>query len=112
MNRPTKSVGLPISGMTAIVYEYYLRGDRKEIEQIMLNSAKYEIDPKTDKPKFTGVDSSYRVKMEDKAVLLALKEFKKGAEIIVPTIEILDGLPSEDFDILQKALPNRKPKKK
>jgi hypothetical protein len=112
MDRPTKKVELLVSGITAEVYTYYLRGERKEIEAVMLESAEFEQD-ETGKPKLKRVDATYRAKMEDKAILLAVKRLvdKEGKELKVET-ETLDKLPAEDFDELQKALPGNQPKKK
>jgi hypothetical protein len=112
MDRPTKKVELLVSGITAEVYTYYLRGERKEIEAVMLESAKFEQD-EAGTPKLKKVDATYRAKMEDKAVLLAVKSLvdKENKELKVET-ETLDKLPNEDFDELQKALPGNQPKKK
>lgn len=111
MERPTTDVKLKVSGITATVYDYYLRGDRKQIEAIMLNSAEFE--QVGGKPKLKKVDATYRAKMEDKAVLLAVKKLvdKNGKELEVKT-ETLDELPEEDFKALQEALPDNQPKKK
>ena len=112
MDRPITEVTLPKSGIKAEIYTYYLRGERKEIEAIMLESAEFEQDAEG-KPKLKKVDASYRTKMEDKAVLLAVKKLvdNKGVEL-EKTIEVLDSLPAEDFDVLQNALPGNQPKKK
>ena len=112
MDRPTKKVELSVSGITAEVFTYYLRGERKEIEAVMLESAEFEQD-ETGKPKLKKVDTTYRAKMEDKAVLLAVKKLvgKSGKEL-EKNIETLDNLPAEDFDVLQMALPGNQPKKK
>ena len=112
MERPTTEVKLPVSGITATVYTYYLRGERKEIEAVMLDSAVFEQDAEG-KPKLKRVDTSYRSKMEDKAVLLAVKKLvdKEGKDLELKT-ETLDKLPAEDFDVLQEALPGNQPKKK
>ncbi|MEA2056482.1 MAG: hypothetical protein U9O78_02060 [Patescibacteria group bacterium] len=112
MNRPTKKIELPISGMTAIIYDYYLRGDRKEIEQIMLNSAEFKLDQKTGKSEYMGLTGNYKTEMEDKAVLLAVKELNDGDKTIKPTVKVLDQLPAEDFDMLRDALPDSRSKKK
>jgi len=111
MNRPTTEIELPVSGMKAEVYTYYLRGDKKAIEAIMLESAEFE--QVGGKPKLKKVDATYRAKMEDKAVLLAVKRLtdKAGKELEI-NIETLDQLPDEDFEVLQKALPGSKTKKK
>ncbi len=113
MDRPTKKVLLEISGITAEVYTYYLRGERKEIEAVMLQSAEFEEDPETGKPKLKKVDATYRARMEDKAVILAIKSLidKEGKPITL-TIEALDILPDEDFKVLQDSLPTNQPKKK
>ena len=111
MERPTTEIELPISGIKAEVYKYYLRGDRKAIEAIMLESAEFE--QVGGKPKLKKIDATYRAKMEDKAVLLAVKSLiGKDGKTIEPTIEVLDGLPEKDYDVLQKALPSEEPKKK
>jgi len=112
MERPTVEVKLPISGIKAEVFTYYLRGERKQIEAIMLESAEWE-PSKRGSPKLKSIDATYRSKMEDKAIMLAVKKLsgKDGKEIKV-TIEVLDNLPDDDFEILQKALPARKAKKK
>ena len=112
MERPTTEVKLPVSGMKAVVFTYYLRGERKEIEAVMLESAEWE-PSETGRPRLKSVDATYRAKMEDKAVLLAVKKLvdKEGKDV-KPTVEILDSLPNEDFDALQKALPSEQPKKK
>jgi hypothetical protein len=112
MDRPTNKVKLLVSGITAEVYTYYLRGERKQIEAVMLDSAEFEQD-ETGKPKLKKVDATYRSLMEDKAVLLAVKSIldKEGKTLEV-SVETLDQLPSEDFDELQKALPGNQPKKK
>ena len=112
MDRPTKEVKLPVSGIIAIVYAYFLRGERKQIENIMFESAKF-VQDETGKPKLDRVDTSYRIKMEDKAVLLAVKKLtgKDGKDIPI-SIENLDSLPNEDYEILQDALPKPKEVKK
>jgi hypothetical protein len=112
MERPVKEVILPISGVKAFVYTYYLRSERKAIEAIMLDSAEFEQD-EAGKPKLKKVDASYRTKMEDKAVLLAVKKMvdKEGKDLPL-TVETLDNLPDEDFQELQSGLPQRQPKKK
>ena len=112
MDRPTKEVTLPTSGIKLNIFTYYLRGERKEIESIMLDSAEFEQD-EAGTPRLKKVDASYRSKMEDKAVLLAIKDIvgKSGAKI-EKTVEVLDGLPADDFDVLQGSLPGAKPKKK
>jgi hypothetical protein len=112
MERPINEVKLDISGMTAEVYTYYLRGDKKTIENIMMEAVTFEEDD-SGKTKRRTVDSTYRAKMEDKAVLLAVKKFvdKDGKEI-EPTVEVLDNLPDDDFKKLQDSLPSNKPKKK
>lgn len=111
MKRPTTEVELPISGIKATVYTYYLRGEVKAIEAIMLESAEFE--QVGGRPKLKKVDATYRSQMEDKAVLLAVKSLvdKDGKSIEVKT-ETLDGLPAEDFEKLQSALPTIIPKKK
>ena len=111
MERPTTEVELPVSGMEATVYTYYLRGDRKAIEAIMLESAEFE--QVGDRPKLKKIDATYRAKMEDKAVLLAVKSLVgKDGKPIEFTLEVLDKLPEGDFKILQDALPTSTPKKK
>jgi len=111
MERPTTDIELPISGIKATLYTYYLRGDRKAIEAIMLSSAEFE--QVGDRPKLKRIDATYRARMEDKAVLLAVKKMvdKEGKEIEV-SIEVIDNLSEEDFEKLQNSLPNRQPKKK
>lgn len=112
MDRPTIEVELLVSGIKAEVFTYYLRGERKEIEAVMLESAEFEQD-ETGKPKLKKVDATYRARMEDKAVLLAVKSFKdKEGKKIEANVETLDSLPAEDFDTLQKSLPGNQPKKK
>jgi hypothetical protein len=112
MDRPFNEVKLPVSGVKAEIYTYYLRGERKEIESVMLESAEFEQD-ETGKPKLKRVDATYRARMEDKAVLLAVKRLvdKEGKELEIKT-ETLDSLPAEDFDVLQQSLPGNQPKKK
>jgi hypothetical protein len=112
MERPTVEVELKVSGIKAEVYTYYLRGERKAIEAIMFDSAQFEQD-ETGTPKLKKVDASYRTKMEDKAVLLAVKRLvdKEGKELEVKT-ENLDNLPAEDFETLQASLPGNQSKKK
>jgi len=111
MERPTTDIELPISGIKATLFTYYLRGDRKAIEAIMLESARFE--QVGDKPKLKKVDATYRIKMEDKAVLLAVKKMvdKEGKDIEV-SIENIDNLPDEDYKKLEGSLPGSKPKKK
>jgi hypothetical protein len=111
MERQTTEVVLPVSGVKAEVYTYYLRGERKEIEAIMLESAQFEQD-ETGSPKLKKVDATYRTKMEDRAVLLAVKRLtdKEGKELEIK-IEVLDSLPAEDFEKLQTSLPNDQVKK-
>jgi len=111
MNRPTTEIKLPVSGMNAELYTYYLRGDRKAIEAIMLESAEFE--QVGDKPKLKKVDATYRARMEDKAVLLAVKKLtdKEGKKIEINQ-ESFDALPEKDFQALQEALPGNKFKKK
>jgi len=110
-NRPTIKVELLVSGITAEIFTYYLRGERKEIEAVMFDSAQFEQD-ENGTPKLKSVDASYRTKMEDKAVMLALKGLtdKEGNQI-EKTVKALDELPAEDFDLLQKSLPGGKVKK-
>ena len=112
MDRAFKVVTLLISGIKADVYDYYLRGERKQIEAVMFDSAEFEQD-EAGKPKLKKVDASYRTKMEDKAVLLAVKKMvdKQGKEIEV-TVEVFDNLPDEDFRLLEKSLPSGELKKK
>jgi len=112
MERPIETVKLLVSGINAEVYTYYLRGEKKEIEAIMFDSAQFEQD-EAGVPKLKKVDASYRTRMEDKAVLLAVKSFtdSSGKNLEIKT-EILDGLPAEDFEQLQKSLPGSKSKKK
>jgi len=112
MERATEEVALLVSGIKAEVYTYYLRGERKAIEAIMFSSAQFEQD-ESGTPKLKKVDASYRTKMEDKAVLLAIKSLidKEGNELEVK-LETLDNLPAEDFEQLQKSLPGNQPKKK
>lgn len=107
MERPTTEVKLPISGKKAVVYAYYTRGERKAIEAIMLESAVFE--QVGDSPKLKSVDASYRSKMEDKAVLLAVKHFLgKNEEVIKTEQSVIDEIPEEDFELLQKSLPGNK----
>ena len=111
MERPTKEVTLPVSGIIATIYTYYLRGERKEIESIMMASAEFEqVDGR---PLLKKVDATYRTKMEDKAVLLAVKKFtdKEGKEV-PKTVETLDSMPDSDFETLQDAINEDKVKKK
>ena len=112
MDRPTNEVLLPVSGIKALIYTYYLRGEKKEIEAIMLGSAEFEQD-EAGTPKLKKVDATYRTKMEDRGVLLAIKKLvdKEGKELEL-NVETLDQLPAEDFDTLQKSLPGEQPKKK
>ena len=111
MDRPINEVKLSVSGIAAEVYTYYLRGERKEIEAVMLESAEFEQD-ETGKPKLKKVDATYRAKMEDKAVLLAVKRLIKDGKELEVSVKTLDELPAEDFDTLQKSLPGEQPKKK
>ena len=113
MDRPTKEVLLAVSGVKAEVYTYYLRGERKDIEAVMLQSAEFEEDPETGKPKLKKVDATYRSRMEDKAVILAIKSLKNadGTEAKVE-LATLDNLPDEDFKTLQDSLPTSQSKKK
>ena len=112
MDRPTNLVVLPVSGIKVDVFTYYLRGERKEIEAVMLESAEFEQD-EAGTPRLKKVDATYRSRMEDKAVLLAIKKFtdKDGKELS-KSVEVLDSLPAEDFDKLQESLPGAQPKKK
>jgi len=111
MERPTTEIGLPISGIKAIIFSYYTRGERKEIESVMLESAEFE--QIGGKPKLKKVDATYRSKMEDKSVLLAVKHLLdiKGNEIKL-TQKVLDEMPESDFILLQEAMPKGKTKKK
>ena len=112
MDRPTKEVSLPISGMKAVVYEYYTRGERKAIEAIMMESAEFDHSA-GGKPKLKKIDTSYRAKMEDKAVLLGVKHLlDKDGKIVKMEQEVLDRLPAPDFGDIQEALPKGKLKKK
>jgi len=109
LNRPTTEIELKISGIKVTLYTYYLRGDRKAIEAIMLENAKFEqVDGES---KLKRVDATYRVRMNDKAVLLAVKKLvdKDGKELEVKT-ETFDKMPDDDFNQIQDALP--KPRKK
>ena len=112
MERPTTEINLPISGMKAVVYTFYTRGERKTIESIMLESAVFEQD-ENNSPRLKSVDPTYRSRMEDKAVLLAVKSFigKDGGEVKTE-VEVLDSLPNEDFVVLQESLPGQTVKKK
>jgi len=113
MDRPTNEVSLPISKMVAEVFTYYLRGERKAIEAIMLGSVNWKTSGKDGKPQMDGVDTSYRAKMEDRAVLLAVHKLTKlNKEPVKVTVEVLDNLPDEDFKALQDALPSQRQKKK
>ena len=113
MDRPTNEVSLPISKMVAEVFTYYLRGERKAIEAIMLDSVNWKTSGKDGKPQMEGVDTSYRAKMEDKAVTLAIHKLTKlNKEPVKVTTEVLDNLPDEDFKALQDALPSQRQKKK
>ena len=111
MERPTTEISLPTSGMKAILFSYYTRGERKAIEAIMLESAEFE--QIGGKPRLKKVDATYRSRMEDKAVLLAVKKMvdKEGKDIEV-SIENIDNLPDEDYKKLEGSLPGSKPKKK
>ena len=112
MDRPTTEVGLPVSGIKAVIYTYYTRGERKQIEAVMLESAEFEQD-EAGRPKLKSVDATYRSKMEDKAVLLAVKHLidKEGKKVQLE-LKALNELPEEDFVALQRALPSSQPKKK
>ena len=111
MERPTTEVNLPISGMKAVVYNYYTRGERKAIEAVMLESAVFE--QVGDAPKLKSVDATYRSKMEDKAVLLAVKNLvDKDGKKAEFNQKVLDELAEEDFEAIQKALPGGQLKKK
>jgi len=55
---------------------------------------------------------TYRARMDDKAVLLAIKELIDKDGKLPITVETLDNLPDEDFKMLQNSLPNKRPKKK
>lgn len=113
MDRPIKEVVLPVSGVKAEVYIYYLRMERKNIEAVMLESAVFEEDAVTGKPRLKKVDTTYRARMEDKAVLLAIKKLTSADGKDMPVVvESLDSLPDEDFEVLQGALPSSEPKKK
>jgi hypothetical protein len=107
MERPTKEVKLPISGIIVELYTYYLRKDRKLLESIMLEGMKIETN-KEGKTELSTIDPSYRTKMEDKAILLAIKSIRdnKGKDIEIG-IDVLDDLPADDFDTLQEALPGQ-----
>ena len=111
MERPTTDIELPISGIKATLFTYYLRGDKKAIEAIMLESANFE--QVGDKPKLKNVDATYRIKMEDKAVLLAVKNLvdAEGKETKL-TQNILDNMPEDDFVALEAAVPKGTTKKK
>lgn len=111
MDRPINEVSLPVSGVKVEIFTYYLRGERKEIEAVMLESAEFEQD-EAGTPRLKKVDATYRAKMEDKAVLLAIKKLTdKDGKDLPKTIETLDSLPAEDFEKLQESLPGQ-PKKK
>ena len=113
MDRPTNEVILPISNMVAEVFTYYLRGERKAIEAIMLDSVNWKTSGKDGKPQMDGVDTSYRVRMEDKAVSLAVHKLtNSNKEPVEITTKVLDDLPDEDFKALQDALPSQRQKKK
>jgi len=111
MDRPFIEVTLPVSGIKAEVYSYYLRGEKKAIEAIMLESAEFEQD-EAGTPRLKKVDATYRTRMEDKAVALAVKKLtdKEGKELKVE-IETFDSLPAEDFTVLQNSLPGAVKKK-
>ena len=111
MNRPTKEITLPVSKIKVELYTYYLRGDKKAIEAIMTDSA--NIRQKDDGEDEIKLDLSYRAKMEDKAVILAIKSLKdsEGKEMEV-NIETLDQLPDEDWKEIYANIPDQKPKKK
>ena len=113
MDRPTIEVILPISKTVVQMYTYYLRGERKAIEAIMLESVNWKPSGKDGKPQMAGVDTTYRAKMEDKAVLTAIHSLtNSNKEPIEITLETLDNLPDEDFKALQDALPSQQQKKK
>jgi hypothetical protein len=110
MERPTTEVNLPVSGMKAVVYEYYTRGERKAIEAVMLESAVFE--QKDGVPKLKSVDTTYRSRMEDKAVLLAVKNLlDKNGNVVKLDEKVLDGLAEQDFEAIQGALPGQVKKK-
>ena len=103
MERPTIEVSLTTSGMKAIVYTYLTRGERKAIEAIMLESAVFE--QVGDTAKLKSIDISYKPKMEDKAILLAVKHFTTADGATLETSQkVIDELPQDDFDILHKML--------
>ena len=110
--RPTTEVHLPMTGYKALVYTYYLRGDRETIESIMLNSAVFERNSETGKSELKHVDTNYRNKMEDKAVLLAVKSLtdKEGNELVLSE-EAIKGLPEDDFEILHDIVEEMSKKK-
>jgi len=111
MERPTTEISLPTSGMKAILFSYYTRGERKAIEAIMLESAEFE--QIGGKPRLKKVDATYRSRMEDKAVLLAVKNLvdAEGKETKL-TQNILDNMPEDDFVALEAAVPKGTTKKK
>lgn len=111
MERPTIEVKLPILGWKVHLYTYYLRGETTAIEAIMLQGAEFErVEGET---KLKRVDASYRSKMENEAVRLAVKEITdEDGKKIDKNQKFIENLPDDDFVLLQESLPKAQTKKK
>jgi len=106
MERTTKKVKLPITGYEVELYTYYLRGDRIAIEKIMTDAVDMTAEGKLNK-----VDVGYRYKMEDEAVIRAIKSIKDGNKELEVSDETIHSLPESDYELLRENLPGQSEKK-
>jgi hypothetical protein len=107
MERTYKEYILPVSKNKVQVYDYYLRGDRVAIEQIMTDAVVM-----TAEGTVSSVKTGYRYDMEDEAVIRAVKEMKteQGTDIEVNITNIRE-LSEDDYEFLTSRLPKENEKK-
>ena len=110
MDRETKKLKLPMSGNTAVVVTYFLRGDTIYFERALTEGL--TLDPNTMKPTNFSTDRMHdQVKRVFERGVMEIQD-KEGKKLEGDINDLINDLPDDDVDIIDEYLNELRTKKK
>jgi hypothetical protein len=89
---PTFELTLPETGYVVVLNKYLTTGQSRELQRILLGQGK--IDPS--KSSMESLDAASVFDMQDKALLMLVKQYKHGEEVKDFSKDWFDSLPPQD----------------
>jgi hypothetical protein len=93
---PTTELMLPETGCVVVLNKYLTTGQSRELQRILLGQGTID----TTKRELDSLNAASVFDMQDKAVLMLVKEVKKDGVSTPFTKEWLDSLPPKDGNLI------------